>query len=75
MISIIKFKKYIINICIFNIIINKFRYRQELCLVILLKINKGIKINFYYNILSIDLFIYLRIKYNKKFLFNIKEII
>ena len=47
MISIIKFKKYIICIYIFNNIISKLNYKKELYFIILLKVNKNIKINIY----------------------------
>lgn len=47
MIVIVKFKKLIIKIYIFNIIIRKFNYYQNFHLVILFIINKNLKIRFY----------------------------
>ena len=75
MISIIEFKKYIASINIFSIIINKFCYEKKLCLVILFKINKNLKKDFYYIILFFNLIIYLQIKDDKKFLFDAKKIV
>ena len=58
-IAIIKFKKYVINICIFSIVKNKLYCIKKLYLIILFTINKSLKINFYYIILSLNLAIYL----------------
>lgn len=60
---------------IFNIIINGFNYWQKLSPVILLFMNKNLKFDFYCTILSLDLVFNLRIKYNRKFLLNIKIIV
>ena len=60
---------------IFNIIISKVSNCKEVFLVILLKANKNLKINFYYIILPLSLTIYLKIKGNNKLLFNDKKII
>ena len=58
MIFIIKFKKFIANICIFGNIVNKFYNEKKLCSIILFKINKNLKIDFYYIILFlVSLFI------------------
>lgn len=59
------FKKYMANIYICNMIINKFCDQLELYLIILLKVNKNSKINFYYNFLFFSLVIYLKIKDGK----------
>ena len=74
MIFAIELEKYIVNIGIFGIIVGKFYYKKKPCLIILLKVNKGLKISFYHTILSFDLTIRLWIKSNKKSLFNAKEI-
>ena len=63
------------SICIFGIIKNKFCYKKKLCIIILFKINKSFKINFYFIILLFSLAIYLKIKDNKKFLSNNKEVV
>ena len=58
----IEFKKYIPGICIFYIVICKFRYMQKFYLVILLPIDTYLKINFHYVILPLDLVICLQIE-------------
>lgn len=62
MIITIKFKKDIANICVFYIIISKFGYYQKFNPVILLKIDKNLKVNFYNTILLIYLAISLLVK-------------
>ena len=59
MIFVIELKRHIANISIFDIIIGKLYYKKKLCLVILFKISKNLKINFYHTILSFGLTIYL----------------
>ena len=44
---------------IFVVIIGKLHHKKKLCLVILLKTDKGSKISFYYTILLFGLTIYL----------------
>ena len=56
---------------IFYIIISKFYYSYELCLVFLFMINKNSKLSFYYTVLLLGLAIDLRIKSDKKYIFNI----
>lgn len=63
-----------VGINFFHIIVYKFSYKQKSCPVILLLIDKCIKINLYYTILYLSLAIYLLIKVNKKFPLNAKEI-
>lgn len=59
---------------IFSIVIKKLSYWQELCLVILFKIDKNSKINFYYIILLFDLAVNLKIKSGEELLFDDKKI-
>ena len=47
------------NGSIFRIIIDSLYYKKKPYLIILLKINKNLKIDFYYTILFFDLAIYL----------------
>ena len=47
------------NDSIFCIIISKLYHKKQIYLVILLKIDKNLKIGFYYTILPFDLTIYL----------------
>ena len=51
----IELKRHIANASIFNIIIGKLYYKKKLCLIILYKVDKSPKIDFYYAILSFDL--------------------
>ena len=75
MISIVKLKKYIAGTSIFGIIIGKLYYKKKLYLIILFEVNKSLKVGFYYTILPLNLAIYLQVKGNKEFLFNIRKII
>ena len=52
------------NIGIFSIIISEFCYKKKLYLIILSKVDKNLKISFYYTILLFNLTIYLRIEDN-----------
>ena len=70
-----KLEKYMSVMSIFGIIISKFHYKKKLYLIILFKINKSLKIGFYYIILSLNRAIYLKIKGSRQFLFDAKEII
>ena len=74
-ISIVELKKRVANTSIFGIIISKFCHRKKPYLVILFEIDKGLKVDFYYTILSFNLTIYLWIEGNKKFLLDVKEIV
>ena len=54
------------NISIFSIIIGKLRHRKKLDPVILLQIDKSLKVNFYCIILFFDLIIRLWIESSRK---------
>ena len=58
-ISIIELKKHVADVSIFDIIIGKLNYWYKPCLIILFKIDKNLKINFYYTIQLLCLAIYL----------------
>ena len=75
MISTIEFKKHVIGASILGIIIGKFCYKKKPCLVILFKINKGLKVRFYYTILLFDLTVCLWIKGVGESPLNTKEIV
>lgn len=55
MIVAVELKKHMTDAYIFSIIVRKFGYRQESCLIVLLLINKNIKISLYSAILSLSL--------------------
>ena len=61
------------NIC--SVIVSKLHHNKKPYLIILLKIDKNLEINFYYIILPLNLAVYLQIESDKEFLFDIKEII
>lgn len=73
-IAIVKLKRYIVEVCIFDIIISKLIYKQELNLIVLFFMEKSIKISLYYAILFLILAVHLQIENNRKFLLNIKKI-
>lgn len=75
MVSIVKLKKDMANICIICIVVYIFHYRQEPCSVILLLIDKCSKVNLYHAVLPLGLAIYLNMESNREFSLNIKEII
>lgn len=62
------------SICMFHIVIYKFRYKQIFYLVILLVIDKSPKLGLYCIVLSFDLAICLKIEGDRELLFDTKEI-
>ena len=75
MISIIKLKKCVVNASIFGIIIGKLHYKKKPCLIILLKIDKSLEIDFHCIILALSLAVYLQVEDNRKSLLNTGEIV
>lgn len=75
MIAAIQLKIGIVGAGIFSIVICKLSYWQEPDLIVLLKINKDLKIYFYYTILIFGLVINFRVKCSKKSVFDFKKII
>lgn len=63
------------NISIFSIFIYKPSYWQKLGLIVLLKIDKNLKISFYSNFIPFCLAINLDMKDSKMLLFDFKKII
>ena len=74
-ISVIKLERCVDITNILEIIISKFCYKKKSYPIILFEINKNMKVSFHCIILLFNLAIYLLIKNNKEFLFNIKKII
>lgn len=62
MIAAIELERRMVNTCILSIFICKFSHEYELCLMILLLVNKSIKLNFYYVVWSVSLNVYLRME-------------
>ena len=50
------------SVGIFGIIVIKLYYKKKLCSIILFKVDKSLKIDFYYIILPFNLAIYLRME-------------
>ena len=75
MISVIEFKKYVAGIGILDIIIDKICNRKKLYLIILLKVEKNLEVDFYHIILPLSLAVCLWVKGGRKSLFNVEKII
>ena len=74
MITAVQFKRRVANICVFAIVISKFGYWWKLCSIILFKVNKCLKVYFYYAVMVFDFAISLRIKRGRKQLFDTKKV-
>lgn len=74
MITIGELKQYVASTSILCIIICKFCYKQKFYLIILLLIDKSPEVNFYCDVLSFGLVIYLRIEGSQQFLLDIKKV-
>ena len=57
-----------------SIVINKLCHWQEFCLIIQFEIDKGLKIDFYYVVLTFGLAICLKIEGYRKSLFDFKKV-
>ena len=62
------------NTSILNIIIGKFCHKKKPCPIILFKIDKSSKVDFYHTILPSGLIIYLWVKRDGESSFDTKEI-
>ena len=62
MISTVELKKSLANASILGIIVGKFRHEKKLCPIILFKVNKSLKVDFYCIILPLNLAVYLWVK-------------
>ena len=60
--------------CIFGIVISKLSYGQKSRLVILLEVDKDLKVRFYCTILIFCLAICFQVKDDRELLFNVKEV-
>ena len=69
----IQFKESIVGAGIFRIIIGEFRYRQEPSPVILLVVNKGLKVAFHIAVLFLCLNVYLEVESGRKSPFYVKK--
>ena len=74
MISAIKLERYMTGTGIFGIIVSKLRYEKKPYPIILLEVDKGSKISFYYTILPLNLAIYLWVENNRESLLDAEEI-
>lgn len=73
MIFAVELERCMASIYILCIIICKFHYGQESCLVILLSIDKYLEVGLHRAVLPLGLAFCLRRKSNKKLLFNVKK--
>ena len=74
MIFAVELERRVTGSSILGIIIDKFRYKKKLCLVILFEINKSLKIDFHYIILYFDLTIHLWVKDGREFPLDVEKI-
>ena len=74
MISTIELEKYIAGAGIFGIVIGKLYHRKKPYPIILLKVDKGLKISFHCTILPFSLAIYLQVKDGGESPLDAKEI-
>ena len=65
---------HIVKICIYSVDIYKLSHQYKLCLIVLLKVDKGLGIGFYSDVLPFCLAINFRIKSCKELLFDAKKI-
>lgn len=70
----VQLKECIAGASIFRIIIGKSNHWKDLCLVVLLEIDKSTEVSFYYIVLPLSLAVSLRVKGCKTSLFNSKEV-
>ena len=59
MISAIELERHVVSASILGIVMGKFCYEKKPCPIILLEVNKSLKIGFYYVILPFGLIVYL----------------
>ena len=64
-----------LNISIFDIIVNKLYFYQKFYIVVLFEIDKNLELYLYYTIFFFYLVVNLKIKDNKNLLFNKKEVV
>ena len=62
MVATIQLKQGVAKACIFDIFICKLSYQLEISLIVLVKVDKSLKINLYNIVLTLNLVINLRIK-------------
>ena len=74
MISTIELKKCVAGAGIFGIFVSKLRHGKKPCLIILLEVDKGLKIDFHYTILPFRLTICLWVESGGKLPLNAEEI-
>ena len=58
----------------FGVVVGKLYYKKKLCLIILLKVDKGLEVNFYHAILPFNLTVHLWIEDGRESPLDVKEI-
>ena len=74
MIFVIELKRFMANAGILGIVIGKFYYKKMSCSIILLRVDKGLEVNFYCTILLLSLAVCLRVEGGKEFSLDAEEI-
>ena len=74
MISIIELKKCMANAGILGVFISKLCYKKKLYPIILLKVDKDLKVSFHCAIQSFGLIVHLWVEGNRESLLNAREI-
>ena len=74
MVAVVYLKRRITGVCIFGIVIQKLNYQKKLGPIVLLEIDKGLKVHFYYTILLFRLAVRLPAKSSEKPLLDIKKV-
>lgn len=71
MIVAVQLKRHVTGADVFCIVIAKFNFGKELCLVDLLKVDQSLEVGFYFTVLSFHLAFNLRIKGDRELLLNV----
>ena len=74
MIAGVPLKKRMAVAQVFRVVVSKLGYREELGLVILLEVHKGLEIRFHCIVLLLSLTVSLRVESGRKPPFNAKEV-
>ena len=74
MIFAIRLKKCEVSASILGIIISELRYREKPCPIILLEVDKGLGVGFYYTILPLSLVVHLWVESSEESPLDAKEI-
>ena len=74
MISAIEFEKCVAGAGIFSIVVSKLCHEKKPCFIILLEVDEGSEVGFYYIILSLNLAVRLRVESDRESSLDVEEI-